>query len=522
MEEQEIEIEKKIEKKAEKIVNWLKKPDNLLLIGILLFALIIRIYYFILTKNQPLWWDEGEYGLKAKAFAFGTPLTGWYGAREVFVPFIFSLILRLGGTEVSWRILQLVISFMTVLFVYFLGKEMFNKRTALIATLIIAVNGIHLFFTGRILTYLWAPLFFLLTFYLFYKGYVKQEDNKNRKKFLYAFPVVAALGLSVYGSLAFGLLAIVLFLFITEGFNFLKKKEIWIMALIGFLCLVPQFIYSKIVYGAFVGRWAGLQSSKPPSDFSLLFGYFKMFPHLFGWIFTILITLGAVYIIMLLFTSLDLLSKNKSKTLNSYLLIFLWALCVLGFYTYVGVGWGVLYDGFILSSLPALALMVSGLISFISSLKIKKRLIFFVLLIILAFGAYSQINYGNNLIKGKINSFDGVKYAGEWIKENSNPGDIIISSSLPQMTYYSERETYPFLRHTPVADDLTVRTTEEEFKKFVEEKKPRYIIDSIFEYVPEWVHQYPVKYNATLIPVQGYFLDEAKTQISLIIYEVKY
>jgi hypothetical protein len=121
-----------------------------------------------------------------------------------------------------------------------------------------------------------------------------------------------------------------------------------------------------------------------------------------------------------------------------------------------------------------------------------------------------------------LTSFDSIKYAGEWIKENSNPEDIIISASLPQMTYYSERETYPFVRHTSVSDDPTIRETEEDFEKFVAEKKPKYITDSLWEPVPDWVHGYASKHNDTLIPVQGYYLDEAKTQISLIIYEVKY
>lgn len=502
----------------EKIKEWLSNRYNLAFLALFIAAVIIRIYYFSLTKNQPLWWDEGEYGLKAKAFAFGTPLTGWYGAREVVVPLLFSFILKLGGTEASFRFLQLIVSCATVFMVYVLGKEMFDKKTALIAALIISVNAVHLFFTDRILTYLWAPLFFLLTFYLFYQWYL----NDKGRKYLYAFSIVGAIGVSVYGSLAFGLLAIALFLLITERFSFLKKKEIWIAALTGFIFLIPQFIYSKIVYGVFIGRWAGLQSSKPENNFSLLFGYFKMFPHLFGWVFAIIIAIGAAYMLIFLLFSWDLISKNQNKTVKSYILTILWALCVLGFYTYVGVGWGVVYDGFILSALPALALMPSGLVSLAFGLKFDKRIINLVIILVLAFGAYSQLGYANSIINGKLSSFDSVKFAGEWIKANSEPGDIIISSSLPQMTYYSERETYPFQRHTSVFDDTIVRTTEEEFDKFVAEKKPKYITDSIWENVPQWVHEYAAKHNDALVPVQAYFLDSEKKQLSLVIYEVRY
>jgi len=504
--------------RKDKIKDWLKDPYNLILLGLIIFAITIRIYVFTLTINQPLWWDEGEYGLKAKSFAFGTPSNGWYGAREVVVPFIFSLIFRFGGTEVAVRFLQFLVSAITVLLVYLLTKKMFDKSIALIATAIMSVNAVHLFFTGRLLTYLWAPMFFLLTFYLFYEGYVA----KKGKKYLYSCPVVAALGISTYGSLAFGILAIALFLLITERFNFLKKKEIWLMALIGFLCLLPQFIYSKIVYGVFVARWAGLQSSRPPANFSLIFDYFKLMPHLFGVVFTFIIALSLIYILLILVSSLKILSKNQSKTLNAYLLITLWAICIFGFYTYISVGWGVTYDGFVLSLLPVLAIIGAIGINLVFTIKFDKKFLTAIILLIVLVGGYYQITYADSMIKGKLTSFDSVKFAGEWIKAHSNTGDIIISASLPQIVYYSERETHPYLITQTTKDDPVARTTEDDFNKFFKETKPKYITDSIWEYVPQWVHEYPAKHNSTLIPVQVYYLDAAKTQPSMIIYQVKY
>ena len=35
--------------------------ENFVLIIILLFGFILRLYYLILTKSQAVWWDEGEY-----------------------------------------------------------------------------------------------------------------------------------------------------------------------------------------------------------------------------------------------------------------------------------------------------------------------------------------------------------------------------------------------------------------------------------------------------------------------------
>ena len=44
-----------------KIEMFLRNKYNLMFFGIILIAFIIRLYYFIYTYNQPLWWDEAEY-----------------------------------------------------------------------------------------------------------------------------------------------------------------------------------------------------------------------------------------------------------------------------------------------------------------------------------------------------------------------------------------------------------------------------------------------------------------------------
>jgi len=52
-----------------KIKEWVK--ENWIFLGIVLFAIGIRIYYFILTWNQPLWYDESVYLLISQRFAYG-------------------------------------------------------------------------------------------------------------------------------------------------------------------------------------------------------------------------------------------------------------------------------------------------------------------------------------------------------------------------------------------------------------------------------------------------------------------
>ena len=54
---------------GQNFLNWFKDKYNLTFLGILLLAIAIRIYYFVLTAHQPLWWDEADYLAYAKNLA---------------------------------------------------------------------------------------------------------------------------------------------------------------------------------------------------------------------------------------------------------------------------------------------------------------------------------------------------------------------------------------------------------------------------------------------------------------------
>jgi hypothetical protein len=57
----------------------------------ILFAVLIRLYYFLLTKSQPLWWDESEYMSQAKAFAGIIDLKTHWGSRLPGFPLTASI-----------------------------------------------------------------------------------------------------------------------------------------------------------------------------------------------------------------------------------------------------------------------------------------------------------------------------------------------------------------------------------------------------------------------------------------------
>ena len=118
----------------EKLIKWLKNPHNIALLIILIFAFSLRFYFLSQTIDQPLWWDESEYMLKAKSIAFGTTDTGWFQFRPVIFPYIAAMFLKIGLGAIGIKVLWTLLSCGGVLLMYLVGRKLFNKKIALTAT----------------------------------------------------------------------------------------------------------------------------------------------------------------------------------------------------------------------------------------------------------------------------------------------------------------------------------------------------------------------------------------------------
>ena len=162
-----------------------------------------------------------------------------------------------------------------------------------------------------------------------------------------------------------------------------------------------------------------------------------------------------------------------------------------------------------LSIFPIVSLVSAyGMLSLYEIIKKYEITLAFIFIIaILALGSYQVFKHSDGIIKARVSSYAEISDAGLWIKQNSNPGDIVISSSVPQNTYYSERATYGF------------PSNESEFLPMLKEKKPRYMVVSAFEKSADWTYAWPSSNPDKLTPVNGYFADAEKKQVTLVIYE---
>ncbi len=494
----------KIDKK--KITGWFSNKQNWAIIAILLLALGIRLYYFSLTHNQPLWWDEAEYMLKAKSIALGTPETGWSsGIRPILFPFLVSPFFLFGLGEVPLRFLFVLLSVGSILLVYLIGKEMFNKPVGVTAAFLMSVFYIDIFYTTRLLVD--VPQIFFVTLSLFL--FVKYFFQKASPKIAWAILPIILIGTQMRFTVALVAIILCIFLFAMHGLKLFRKKEWYISLAIGLVCFVPYMIYSWVKFGnplyvilQGLGS-AGVSRGEGVTAFSIFMQYINYFPSYTHIIFFILFILGAIVMLFYLFIGLDKIRSNYSS--QKYLLLVLTAVIPI---IYFGFFVNHFEDRYIFMAFPAIFIISGFAVNLIYEKlsKYSKLGVILVLVALLLYGAWANLQHTDDLIKSKIPSYEGLRKAGLWIKENSPPDKVIISAGMPEITYYSERSTYSYPQN------------ESQFLDFVKEKNASYMILSIWEPSPPWTYEWPPKNSDKIQVVQAFFIDPQQTQISAIVY----
>ena len=138
----------------------------IVIILILILSFSSNLYYFSLTKEQPLWWDEAEYMSTAKSWAFNIPYK-ISPQRPPLFPLLGAMIFKLGFSDLTFKFLFVLIpTILNALVIYLLGKEFYNKKVGLVAAFIMAIFWSLTFWTARFHPDSLALLLQLLSAYL--------------------------------------------------------------------------------------------------------------------------------------------------------------------------------------------------------------------------------------------------------------------------------------------------------------------------------------------------------------------
>lgn len=532
-------IPDQVEKRKEVVSNfftsWITSNYDKLFLIILAIAFIVRLLVYSKTQDQALWWDAADYMAAAKRWGLGLDTIDiWYYRRGFLWPLLGSLFFKLGLGEYSIRFFVVLLSTGIVFASYQLISIMFNKKLAFLTSIPLALSWVFIFFSGRPLTNLPATFFFLLALIYFWKAYVLDQ---GKKYFLFfgLFYALACLIRMQYVMFAVSFLALAI---VKEKHKFLFNKWLWASIIVFLIVFIPQFTMQNTYFGNPIQDLAtyylGVGGSETGevgvalAKTSDLFLYFFNIPYVLdantnGY--TSLFVLSPFYILFVigfflffsdLFFGFDKIFKNK--LIQKKFFILFWMITTFLFLGYIAPH---LEQRYIMPLIPFL-FMIAMYPIYLAIPKIKEKIkikdIYLMIGIaaILIFLLIPNYEFGFDLIESKKLSYNEIKEAGEWIKANSEPSDIIIGGSLPQLTYYSERTVYPL--HLGYRREIE-RSNEQERNQFILDNRPRYYSISVLEADPQWTFEYPAKYPELLKPV--HFIGNPQ-QPTLIIYEFVY
>ncbi|MGY4884462.1 MAG: ArnT family glycosyltransferase [Nanobdellota archaeon] len=416
---------------------WKIISKNKWIIAIFIIAFIIRLI-FIFSMPTKLW-DETIY-LNLGYDLSKNPLdysfsNGWgdfmpsggdenysypkAGFRAPILPYLLSLFYFFRLNFLIPIIIPLI-GALSVILIYILGKEVFNKRIGIISALFLTFIPLHVFYSTRILTEVLFTFFILLTFIYFWKGYEK-EDKKSK----ILFGVFLGLSLlSRYTALWIIPIFLIYFLIRDKSLKFLKDKYLWYSILAFFLILLPWLIYGIFEYtnpiGAFIhgfkaaAYWGGQQ------NWSFFFtNWLKMFS-----------VIGIIFIFVLVYI------LYKKEFLKKEIYLFLtWFILFLG----ISICMPHKEDRFIIPLIPPLVILSSY---FIDKIKKYKEIIIAILIILLIFSL--EINFYNTHRTYNNINVRCLEEVGEKLKEIQGEF-IIVSENPPLFRYYTKQENayYP-------------------------------------------------------------------------------
>lgn len=507
----------------EKIKHWLKPWENKALVGLIAFTLIFRLYYFFSLGNQPIWWDEGDYLAISRVWANGMPTPEWWGhftgMRPLLMSAIWFLFLKLNLSEMALRFFTLLIpSIVTVYLVYAVARDLYNKRLGLIAGLIMSCYWVFNFYTFRILTDIPAMFFGMLCIYFFYSRYIIKKENKG----LYLSVLFGVLAFYTRFPYASVLFTCFLFLLITEKINFFKSKTNWKAIGLIILLLSPYIIYFVVSNFYLVHFYfgAGATNLKIPLVQAVK-DIFGMFPFLFGPtptssmslysnVFFLLLFLGILTLYQLVL-GFDVVWKQQDKRLNPDFFVFLWLVIQLFLYVVIIKA---STDRWLLMAMPPMFILVGKAFETIYSFvrKYSKILAIIAVVLLLASGCYFQLKHTNWLINIKKTSYAEIKDSGNWFKMNTPLDTKIITASIVQNQYYSERESFDYNTNDSIWTSCPNQggtynnatcdlLTEQAFNQKLKRLNPDYLVVSVFEpyFQPPWAFTYPQRYNLTVV-----------------------
>jgi uncharacterized membrane protein len=411
-----------------RIISWCR--DNSILIGIIILAFLFRIYRL---DFQSLWADEiftltnsssdKSFGEIFQLLKVDVHPPLYYYIIHVFVS-IF------GDTGYVAKFVSLLFGLSSLITLYYLGKELFNKNVALIATFLMGLNHFHIYYSQEARMY--SMLCFTTTLsFLFMTRFIKTPTLKAT--LLYGFTSALLINTHFYSLFPLCAQCVVLLYYVIKPYNITRLKFFLYCLLAGVITLI-SFIPSIVIL---LGT-SGLKSFWiPEAGWSI---YTSMFIEFMGSEIAVAIAVITIlYFLFSIFKEKESVSYKvdpiNDKPVFAFNLLFIWIFIVaLIPFVLSFVRLPMIVSRYFINLLPPIFLLIAAGASLIRNNTVKVTLLSLFILFSLNDLLFVKQHY-TKIIKTQF------REASSFVKNNHKNNEKIYSTFAVFYSYYlTEKE----------------------------------------------------------------------------------
>lgn len=375
----------------------------LITIGFLLRIFLTNCYY----------WDESIYLQHAEIFSGKIDNYNEFDLRPPILPLIISGLYTIWHNPLIANLFVSFISAFSILIIYLLGKEIFNKKVGFIAAVILTFFPLHIYLSRQLLVHTLALFFGMLSLLFLKKG------ENNSKNYFFIFSGIA-LALSILTRFTY---LIFIFVFCLNFILFFRKYKFTSILSFGagfILTILPYLVWAYVRFGDFLypfktARLVTDWSSHEPWNFYLVHP------------FMILSCMGIVGIILWLFFKFKEINLSKNEIFLISLFLF-----PLGYLTYMP------HKELRFLTITLISLILLAAVGFARLLDtLKNKGIFILLFLILIIAGLFTFNY--DPYPRDCNS--DVKFVSNWINLNIEINQTLyVQDFYPYFGYYTKNK----------------------------------------------------------------------------------
>ncbi|QQG38447.1 MAG: glycosyltransferase family 39 protein [Candidatus Woesearchaeota archaeon] len=281
------------------------KKINYFIFLIFLVAFLIRLF----PIPQELIWDEAVYLQHTDIISGGSNTYNEFYFRPPILPLILSIGKIFADSLIPSYFIVALISALGTIFIYLLGKELFNKQVGVISSIMLALSPFLIQTSHQILTDNTAITISLISLYLFIKAI------KTKKNYLF---VLAGVFLSVSILTKYTSLILIPTILLFALFNNTKIRN-YLSTIIGFLIpMIPFFIFLTLNNINILSPFLTYLNASRAETLPILCNYTKSFLI----VFPIITILGLILLLMPLI---------KNKLNKNDLILAIWITAFLAF-----------------------------------------------------------------------------------------------------------------------------------------------------------------------------------------------